>query len=434
MWFAVSLAASTATLAGVLWTWARIPDLATRVLLLAVWLRYVLSAFHEITFDPLVAGFSINALASAGVALVGLALVEPRLLALKRLWSFWLLLGVICVSALLNGTVGGLINAGVKWAYFLAILLLTYRAIRLYGRDAVLRALLIAMLTPLVLQACSIVFGVSKIADTDGARSFIGGYHHEAAFSVMLFSFLCVGALVGRQSAWRLTAVVGAAILGILLANYRTTIIAALPVVLAVLALGAARFAPRGSAGPLAITGGLLLAVLAVSFADRMPERFADVVRVVQAAPDLVKNPLFFTEAERDLFTGRIYWWARYLGAWNAGDALVTLIGFGPDAWEDRMALYAHNTLVSYTYEFGLLGLLALLTFMGAMLVTSLAVEDSQVRYRLLAMHVGFFVLNQATMPLWQIEGVILYAILCAAGLAAVSERRIARGYAAIPA
>ncbi len=240
----------------------------------------------------------------------------------------------------------------------------------------------------------------------------------------MLFSFLCVGTLVGRQSLIRLVAVLAAATIGILLANYRTTILAMLPVVLAILLVGAGRLVPRGTGGILLVASGLMLGILASGFVDHLPDRFADVVRVVEAAPDLVKDPLYFTEAERDLFTGRVYWWARYVGAWNAGGIVATLIGFGPDAWESRMALYAHNTFVSYLYEFGAIGLALLIVFMAAMLGTAFAVEEARVRYRLLAMHVGFIVLNQATMPLWQIEGVILYAILCAVGLAAMSERR----------
>lgn len=424
MWFVVSAGISAATLGAVVWMFRGIADLPTRALLLAIWLRYVLSAFHEITFDPLIAGLSINALASAGVAAMGLLLVEPRLLRLRALLPFWALLAAIGLSGVLNDQIGGLINASVKWFYFLAILLLAYRAIRLYGRDPILRALLIAMLVPIALQACSVVLGVSKVADTDGARSYIGGYHHEAALSVMLFSFLCVGTLVGRQSLIRLVAVLAAATIGILLANYRTTILAMLPVVLAILLVGAGRLVPRGTGGILLVASGLMLGILASGFVDHLPDRFADVVRVVEAAPDLVKDPLYFTEAERDLFTGRVYWWARYVGAWNAGGIVATLIGFGPDAWESRMALYAHNTFVSYLYEFGAIGLALLIVFMAAMLGTAFAVEEARVRYRLLAMHVGFIVLNQATMPLWQIEGVILYAILCAVGLAAMSERR----------
>ena len=55
----------------------------------AIWLRFFLSAFHTITYPSLVAGFSINALGSIGVAGLGLMLIPTAVFTLKKLLPFY---------------------------------------------------------------------------------------------------------------------------------------------------------------------------------------------------------------------------------------------------------------------------------------------------------------------------------------------------------
>ena len=48
---------------------------AARFLIGAIWLRYIMSVFHEVTFRPLLAGLSLNAVGSILVTAAGLVLL-----------------------------------------------------------------------------------------------------------------------------------------------------------------------------------------------------------------------------------------------------------------------------------------------------------------------------------------------------------------------
>jgi hypothetical protein len=47
------------------------------------------------------------------------------------------------------------------------------------------------------------------------------------------------------------------------------------------------------------------------------------------------------------------------------------------------------------------------------MIVRAFGIEDWALRGQLVCTHIGFILLNMATMPFWQIEGLILYALVC---------------------
>jgi O-antigen ligase len=76
-----------------------------------------------------------------------------------------------------------------------------------------------------------------------------------------------------------------------------------------------------------------------------------------------------------------------------------------------RFTTYAHNTFISYLYEFGLFGLAALLWILISNFLTAVRVRDNG-RLILISWHIGFIVLNSATMGIWTLEGAILYALL----------------------
>jgi O-antigen ligase len=117
--------------------------------------------------------------------------------------------------------------------------------------------------------------------------------------------------------------------------------------------------------------------------------------------------------AEQKLLSGRLYIWNRYLETYAAGDDPRLLLGFGPDAWVETFGVYAHNTIVSYLYELGFAGAFLLVLVWIGMLWRAGQIRDWPLRGQLLSAHVGFVFLNMATMPFWQIEGLILYGVLC---------------------
>jgi hypothetical protein len=426
-WQLLNLVTAGATLLLALYVIRSLRDFRTTFVVVAVWARYVLSAFDEYTYPPLVAGFSINSLSSIAVAFAGIALIPPYFYSqfLTRLLPLLLILAVIMFSGLINTEFVGMVKDVMKWLYFIALTLLLYRAFLLFDRDRVLRGLLAASLTPLILQAFSVVLGKGGVDDND-TMSYIGGYGGQAGFSLILFTILCLSALIRWRYDIMVLAMVLICLLGIYLANYRTTILAALPLVAVILASFVVKWTPR-VLRPLTLlyvlAGGVGAVVLGVLF---LPPRFFDIVVVLQSLGELIKPPEAYTAAEMDLFTGRVYLWAHYLSAWFGGSPAVHAFGFGPEAWEGVEPKYAHNTFISYLYEFGLLGLGCLMLFFATQLTIAARATPPALALRLTAAFAGFIIANLATMPLWLIEGLILLATLCALSWATVDAERAA--------
>jgi hypothetical protein len=99
------------------------------------------------------------------------------------------------------------------------------------------------------------------------------------------------------------------------------------------------------------------------------------------------------------------------------------VLGFGPEAWDGTQRLYAHNTFVSYLYEFGVVGLVFLLLFFATQTAIAAQAVPLALAARLVAAFGGFIIANLATMPLWLIEGLILLALLCALSWSSADER-----------
>ena len=80
----------------------RLKDAPTRFLVLALWLRYLLSAFHQYTYPPIVGGLSLNAMASITLTAIGFLVIERRLLLLKAFGGVYLVIVATMVSASIN--------------------------------------------------------------------------------------------------------------------------------------------------------------------------------------------------------------------------------------------------------------------------------------------------------------------------------------------
>lgn len=416
MWTLIALAASGVSLALIVRHFDRLPDFSTRFLLVAIWLRYVLAAFPEQTAKSIVAGFSLNALSSIAVAGIAVLLVGRDLHRLRHLAPIYAIMAVSILTGVLHGEAKGLINDMVKWLYFIGLSLLVFRAVVLFGVDPVMRAVLCAFVTPLLLQAASVVLGVGKFSDGDGSTSYIGGYIHESPFSQIVLTFFFVASLARWRSPATIVVLSLIGLASLMLANYRTSIIAALPLA-GLLAAAAVLhvFGPRRRAAA-AVVGGfaaLALAPLAGSLLHaRVADRFADIGRVIIGFGDLIRPPYLFTLEQREVFTGRVYHWADYINTYLNASTVEHLIGFGPGAWEGSFKFYAHNTFVSYLFEFGAIGLALLVFFLAYNLAVALGGSDPQRALRLAAVQAGLILLNLATMPLWAIEGLICYALV----------------------
>src|SRR5262249_36798629 len=198
---------------------------------------------------------------------------------------------------------------------------------------------------------------------------------------------------------------------GLALANYRTALLAAaVPASSLAISKLLEKFIPKQRA-----TVFVFLAVVTVfvfvGVGILVQERFADLGTVLDKGASLIKPAEHFTIEDKRLFSGRLYVWSQYIEAYLDGDIVNNLVGFGPDAWVGRFSTYAHNTFISYLYEFGLFGLAGLIWILSSNFLTALRAEDNE-RPMLLSWHIGFVVLNLSTMGLWTLEGAILYALL----------------------
>jgi hypothetical protein len=398
--------------AAVLLAMRTLPSAAGRYVLLAIWLRIVLSALHDFSFKSSPLGLSWNALGSIAAAGLGLLVVRRRSLFDPALVPFLLLFPVMIVSGVVNGEVPALATALTKYAYLLVLILAVADAVEDVGPDRLLRAVLVPFALALGLQALSLLLGVAKANESDGSASYIGGFSREAAFSVTLAAAVLAECLVQRGRLVSKFALITLGLLGIFLANYRTAILAVMPLVGVIVLTDVPRRFVAAQRG--LVVGAMALAVVAAGLAGAIAgrERFADVGAVASGQAVLIQRPELFSDAERNVMSGRPVIWSEFYYAWADSGDVRRLVGHGPEASENYFTHYAHNTLIAALFETGLLGALAMLFLWFWMIGLALLARGGP-RLELAAGHLAFLILNMATMPMWMIEGMIFYGLLC---------------------
>jgi hypothetical protein len=385
-------------------------DACAAFLLLGTWFRYSIATFHQYTYPPIVLGLSLMALTSIALVAIGLVVIGGRNLGLRRLIPFYGIMSVIMLSAVVNEAWVGATNAILKWFYLIVFAVAANCAMRRLGSTRVLRSLTVVFVGPIVLQWLSVPWGL-KATQVDGSVSFLGGYQQQQSLAIIFLTFLyvtCFSPGMGLAASCARLAISGA---GLVLANYRTALLAAaLPAISLVVSKIMAKFVPTQRTVVFMLLWIVTLFVFA-GVAMLARERFADIGTVIDKGASMVQSPEYFTTDERRLFSGRAYIWSTYIDAYLEGNIINLLVGFGPETWVGRFPLYAHNTFVSYLYEFGVFGVAALLWLMLSNFLTALRMNGEE-KLVLTSCHVGFFVLNLATMPIWTLEGAILYALL----------------------
>ncbi|NPU92403.1 MAG: O-antigen ligase domain-containing protein [Gammaproteobacteria bacterium] len=381
----------------------------------AIFFRFLLSAFHPYTFPPLAGPLSINALYSAGVIGLGFLLIDHRLLRLRFLLPVYGLLVLIMASAFYNDTQKDSIDSLLKWLFFVVIALAVYESVIRAGRALTLEKLFKSFCIPTLLQLLSVVVGYSKFSESDHSVSYVGGYHHEAVFSVIMITALMLSALrqtvlPGAPRSWSLLPLVLA--MNVALTNYRTNILSMLLPLWGYLYV---RFLRRGAPlakvfAALVLTAGVLLVAM-LDF-SALVDRFAEIGTVMDESAKLIKSPLYYTEWEKDYFSARVYIWSQYIDAYVNSNGMQHLIGMGADSWEHQFRIYAHNTFVSYLFELGLLGCSVIAYFFLRNMARCFNGPLTTYSLLLFLCFLGFLVMNLGTMPLWQVEGMILFAIL----------------------
>lgn len=394
---------------------------AARFVIVAIWLRFIMSAFHKFTFGPLVAGLSLNAIASIVVALIGLYLTRPRDLLLKSLLPVYAIMALTFMSAAANGDPFSSVNAIVKHLYFTVMMIAVYRALKDNGGVQFFVSLLWAFAPLPIFQLLSLLLGIAKASELDGSVSYIGGYFHEATFSIALATFFvlaCLAFTLQRLIRWMLIIIL---IAGIALANYRTTLLALFPFTAAHAMGGAVTSFVRKQRLLVGMVIFFIALFAILQLAGSSPERFKDLAVFLDDPSRYIKPQAEFTVEDRRLLSGRAYIWSGYLFSWTDGSLLNHLVGFGPDSWPNWFRVYPHNTAIAYLFELGIAGLFLLLLLWITMLLQALRAQKG-VRINLIFAHLAFIFMNLATMALWQIEGVIFYAIICGYSLFSAVE------------
>jgi hypothetical protein len=383
-----------------------------RFLVVAIWLRFVFDACAIYTVRPVFAGLSWNAIGSIVVVAVGAMIVSLRYLRWTVLVPVYMLLAAIALSSFVNHMPAAMIEQGTKFGYLLLIMIGAYQALRTEGPERFSAALLVAFTPPLAFLVTSLIFGVSKSGESDGSVSYIGGFFHEAVFSVSVAGGLVAVAFARKLHGAVRALFIAAAVAALLLANYRTTMVAMLPLLLYFLA-SAPVFAVRREARALVLAAVLAVGGIAVmSVSSDLGPRVQSVIDFAAKPSDFIRRVDTFTRQEKSEASGRAYVWSQYAQGFREGTPFEKLVGHGPDSWETVFPVYAQNTLLSYLYEFGVLGAVAAVLIWIVMFIPVLRAPWS-VRPTLLLLHLSFLILNMSTMPFWLIEGLIMYGLIC---------------------
>lgn len=395
--------------------WNNISNKYLLFVMAALWLRYTLSAFHQITYDPLIAGFSINALGSILVVALGIKIIPNFSFLLRHYLVFYGFFLVILVSGLVNSEYKGLINVLVKWGYFFVISAALFLALRMLPTKKVFKTLLVPFFLPVSLQILSIVLGEVKATENDGSASYIGGYNHEAAFSMIIVGFILVLGWLEKNTIRFHSLVFFGAVFLLILVNYRTSMLAVLPVVLIfILTMLSERLESKYKLPVLAFAS-VPIVIVGLVLSSSLAERFSDISLVINNIDNLIKAPEYFTDAEQDIFSARVYLWSQYLTAFSQSDLLHKLVGLGPEHWDGLFSHYAHNAYVSYIYEYGYLGITTFLMVNLYLLKQALNNQSKILGKKLFFSLLGLMIMNLSTMPLWNIEGLICYALIAGA-------------------
>ena len=407
------LGPATVVLLAILLVAARgVQSITGRFVMVSLWLRYMMGAYHAYTFKPIAAGFSLNALASIVIVGIGGLVIRKRHLGLAVLMPLYLLMALALLSAALNDDPAGALNSVVKYAYFGVILVATFETLRQEDRERFMSRLIWVFAPLLLFQWLSVALHLPKGSELGDGLVWIGGYNHEAAFSVALLTGFTVACLAYRLHPMLRLIFLFATVFGVFLADYRTAILAMLPLAFATFWISISQYVKSYQRRPISAVVLMLCLVGAAVVMIAYQDRFADLATFLSDPGSLIKSPRSFTQMDRQIMSGRALIWSEYLTAYANGTSLNHLFGFGPESWTKAFDVYPHNTLISILYELGGIGVVAMLLLWTAMAAQAFRARAHE-RPILIAAHASFILLNFATMPFWQVEGLALYAVLC---------------------
>jgi len=384
-----------------------------------VFLRFVLAAFHDYTYLQVLGPLSIISVYSILLVFISIVFMYLKNIPIMFTHRFYLiktLIFLMFVSALINSNLIQSVDSIFRWMFLLQLSTMLIESIKYNGIAKVLRVISMAYLYPVILVILSIVLGVSKATEIDGSISYVGGYYHEAVISVLILGAMSIFILMATEQGEKFKKLYFLPFFWFLLVmiNYRTTLLASL--FLGFFVLYAVYKNTQIISNKIIMALLVIMVMLGTTiFApSSLFERFQEIPDAISQYSHFLTLPEYYSEEDQDFFSGRIYIWSTYISDALDGTDLQLLFGQGMNAWKERFSVYAHNTFVSFFYELGILGLgiFSLLIVNGYLRI--LKIKKSEISLPLCGVYTAFFVLNLGTMPLWQVEGIILFSLIIA--------------------
>lgn len=380
-------------------------------ILIAIWLRLIIANLHAWTFARVFAGMSIQSLTTIFMVFLGFFLIRKRLIVSWMVIPFLPFIASIGLSGALNNNFKEGLDTMMRILFCIILTLHCFEAIRRSSHRNLTFVLLCALSPSIVYGVAAILFRVGKFSEFDSSTAYVGGYNHESSYSMVLIAVLFVLILSKSIKARWNFALFMVTIALLFLANYRTAIIACGPAVLFYFVSMITTWIPRSTRALLTMSLGALL-VGSAGLLTITSDRFSDVTKVFESMSAYgIKEPAELSLQDRKLMSGRFYLWSQYYNGWSTGDDLHKIVGFGPDAWKERFPLYAHNSFIHYLFETGILGFTSLIFLFGSMVLASLSATSTE-KIRLVSLNLSFLILNMATMPLFQVEGLVALGIV----------------------
>jgi len=395
----------------------------TPVLKFVFWLvftRLILAAFHNYTYVQYVGSFSIISFYSILMVVLSffyLLINNKKVIINNKFSTIKFIIILMVISAILNNKILSSIPSIIKWVFLLQFITILIMSMEINGVVKVLKAVFLAYSYPVMLLILSVLVGESKGSESDGSTSYIGGYYHEAVFSIIVFTssilYLSIKLIDKKINYYNIILIILVFTTLLLLINYRTTLIAS---VFAFVFILYSQYEKQDYIRKILYLFFAFLFVVFMSIYDlsNIIERFMDIPKVIINISELFNYPEYYTREEKKLFSGRIYIWSNYVSEAIGGTEIQFFIGQGMDSWKSVFLKYAHNTFISFFYELGIFGVSVLFLCFISIYKKIFNIKEKILRTCILGYFISFVFLNLGTMPMWQMEGIMLFAILIA--------------------
>jgi len=405
-----------------LYTLKKYPYIATNKLFFIFYsifvFRLLLSFNHSVSFKPIVAGQSLNSLFSILTVFLLFSLIKKTNLKSKTLIPFYLIIVGVLISTMNSWLVLGGAVVIMKWLLLVLIVLSLKEIFDNFGIIKAIKPFYSIFLVILLSQLLSLLLGQGKdtesLVSSSNSISYIAGYAHESAFSMLLFMGMLISIILVkyRQVASYMPFVF---FIAIVFANYRTTLISAFfPLVAAYIAFYFVN-TKKESKTYFFLGASIFTFLICIFFGSGFIERFGELGAAFNNINELFEiDYSLFTVEERRLLSSRIYLWNMYLTEFSYFPVNELVFGRGPESWAMYFEVYAHNSFVGTLFDLGYVGLfLIFILFLKSFLLT-LKINDLRIKIIMASNLSGFFIMANSTMPLWAVEGIYLFSFIFA--------------------